>query len=67
MAMWAYVPDRKLTKRQIETLSERGSRSCFACGGKLLRVAEREAAFPYHWLPNGWICSHCNAMWMGIP
>ena len=64
MTMWTYLPDRKLSTKEAREVPK--EKKCLACAGKLLRVAERADYFPYVWVPNGYICSKCNAMVMGV-
>jgi hypothetical protein len=64
MVMWLYVPERRLTASEARALPK--AKACLACGAKLLRVAERCDYFPYQWVPNGYICSKCNLLHMGV-
>ncbi len=64
MVMWWYLPDRRLTA--AEAKSQPKDKTCLACGGRLLRLAERESRFPYHWFPCGYVCSSCNNMFVEI-
>jgi hypothetical protein len=65
MVMWVYLPDRRVKLKELERVQK--IKECLACGAKLLRIAERAPDYPYAWLPNGFICSSCNAMYMGVP
>ena len=65
MAMWIYVPDRKLTAGEARTMPK--DKACLACGAKVWRLAERADYYPYVWVPDGWICSKCNLCYMGVP
>ena len=40
-------------------------KQCPLCYSKLQRLAWREMLPPYHWQPFGWICSMCNAVFVG--
>lgn len=63
MPMWTYLPEKRLTIPQMLLLQE--DRKCRACSAHLLRVAEREADWPYRWKPCGYRCSKCNTCYMG--
>ena len=63
MPMWQYLADKKLTIPQLLLLEQ--DRKCRACAAHLLRLAEREAEWPYHWKPFGYRCSKCNTMYAG--
>jgi hypothetical protein len=65
MVMWMYVPERRIRVSELERVQK--LKECLACGSLLLRVAERAPDYPYHWLPNGFICSKCNLSYMGVP
>lgn len=65
MVMWLYVPDRRLTLKEMRELPH--AKACLACGGDLFRLAERMRVFPYQWVPDGYICSKCNLCYMGVP
>jgi hypothetical protein len=65
MVMWLYVPDRRLTKKEMTELPR--TKHCLACGGGLMRLAERMTTYPYQWVPDGYICAKCNLCYMGVP
>ena len=58
MTGWLLLPQRRMKTAEIDGV--RGLRGCPACNGRTLRLAEREARPPYHWIPNGYICSQCT-------
>jgi uncharacterized protein with PIN domain len=62
--MWVYVADRRLKKAEAEAMPK--AKACLACEGLLYRLAERRPEPPYQWIPNGYICSKCNTMFMGV-
>ncbi len=62
MIRWLYQPDRRLTKH--EEHSQAIDRTCLLCGGKLLRLAEREPFRPYTWKPCGYVCGSCNTVYV---
>lgn len=64
MAMWMYLPDRRLTKTEIRDMPK--VKLCLGCGGDLARVAERNTKPPYQWTPFGYICTKCNVCYMGV-
>jgi uncharacterized protein with PIN domain len=64
MPMYRYVADRRLTAG--ESRSQPKDKTCLECGGRLLRLAERESTRPYHWFPSGYVCSHCNAVFIMV-
>jgi uncharacterized protein with PIN domain len=59
---WKYIEDRRLSP--AEARSQPKDKRCVMCGGVLLRLAEREATKPYHWIPCGWVCANCNIPYM---
>jgi hypothetical protein len=65
MVMWMFEGIRRI--KVSELLGIQKQRSCVLCQGYLLRLAERGADPPYPWIPNGYICSKCNTMYMGVP
>lgn len=65
MVMWLYCPDRRLSLKEARDLPK--AKLCLACGGALMRLAERNLTFPYQWVPDGYICSQCNLCYMGVP
>lgn len=59
MAFWRFMVDRKL--RSADTDEYRYRRPlCQVCGQAVNRVALRELAAPYQWVPMGWICVGCS-------
>jgi ribosomal protein L40E len=64
VVMWVYVPERRMRKAEAEAMPK--AKECLACGSLVLRLAERRPEPPYQWIPNGYICSSCNAMFMGV-
>ena len=64
MPMYRYLADSRLTKAQAD--SQPKDKTCMECGGRLLRLAERETHRPYRWCPSGWVCSKCNAVYIEV-
>jgi hypothetical protein len=62
MPMYRYVADRRLTAG--EARSQPIDKTCLECGGRLLRLAERETFRPYKWCPSGYVCAKCNAVYI---
>lgn len=64
MRTWLYTPTRRLGVHEERALPQ--EKECLACKGKLLRLAERDESFPYHWRPAGYICMKCNACYIVV-
>jgi hypothetical protein len=64
MAMWVYVPDRRMKPREITDMPR--DKSCLVCQGFVRRVAERMDSPPYQWVPIGFICTKCNITYLGV-
>lgn len=64
MKTWLYAADRRLTV--AEQNSQPRDKTCLLCGGRLLRLAERETYRPYQWVPTGYVCSACNGVYLEI-
>jgi len=64
MVQWLFQADRRLTRHEQD--SQPIDRTCLACGGYLLRLAERERARPYKWVPCGYVCGGCNAVYLQV-
>jgi uncharacterized protein with PIN domain len=62
MVMWRFLADHRLTKAQAD--SQPRDKTCMECGARLLRLAERESHRPYRWLPSGYVCTKCNAVYL---
>lgn len=62
---YRYMVDRKLKSSDT---SEYRSRApiCQVCGKRLLRLAVREGAPRYEWLPTGWWCGDCSIIDMDM-
>jgi uncharacterized protein with PIN domain len=66
VVMWLFTVERRVTLAEKRSLEPR-TRGCVACGGDLLRMAEREVEPPYHWQPRGFICGACNSIMFELP
>jgi len=64
MPMYRYVADRRLSP--AESREQPKLKVCLECGGRLLRLAERETFRPYRWFPSGYVCSKCNAVFIKV-
>ena len=58
MAYYRYMVDRKLPGSETSEYRYRAP-ICQVCGFRLVRVALRELAAPWAWLPVGWHCVDC--------
>jgi hypothetical protein len=66
MPMFLYESVRKLSKREAEAFLGKARQCVLGCAGTMARIAERSQVAPYPWVPEGYICTKCNSMVMGI-
>lgn len=62
MTWYQFLSDRKLKSGEAKQFEYR--KPLCMCGGSLLRVAERDGKWPYHWKPWGWHCNSCGSLWL---
>jgi hypothetical protein len=63
MPWFAYSSDVQLRGKALVDLER--DKNCPLCYAKLQRLAWRDLLPPYHWQPFGFICSVCNAVYVG--
>ena len=63
MAWFTYSADIQVRGQGL--LQVERDHACPLCYAKLQRLAWRELLPPYHWQPFGYICSTCNAVYVG--
>lgn len=63
MAWFTYSADVQVRGESLVRLER--ERNCPLCYHKLQRLAWRDLLPPYHWQPFGYICSTCNAVYVG--
>jgi len=63
MAWFVYSADVQVRGKAVQDVER--DKSCPLCYSKLQRLAWRDLLPPHHWQPFGFICSACNAVYVG--